>query len=265
MYILVTNDDGIDSAGISALVGAMRRLGDVVVIAPDRQQSAVGHALTVASPLRATPFHRDGEVFGWAINGTPADCVKLGVSTLLERRPDMVVSGINHGSNTSVNAIYSGTVSAATEGTLMGIPSMAVSLATFDHSADMSLAADVAYEVASRLLQLDLPPGTLLNVNVPAVRADEFRGIRLTRQGHNEWNDGYDVRVDPQGRPYYWLTGEFVTVRELPDGDDHVVKNGYAAITPIHYELTNFGVLESLRRQSVLSEICSGEQHEGTE
>ncbi|MBU3700077.1 MAG: 5'/3'-nucleotidase SurE [Candidatus Kapabacteria bacterium] len=263
MYILVTNDDGIDSAGISALVSAMRRIGDVVVIAPDRQQSAVGHALTVASPLRATPFHRDGEVFGWAINGTPADCVKLGVSTLLDRRPDMVVSGINHGSNTSVNAIYSGTVSAATEGTLMGIPSMAVSLATFDHSADMSLAADVAYEVASRLLQLELPPGTLLNVNVPAVSRDEFKGIRLTRQGHNEWNDGYDVRVDPQGRPYYWLMGEFVTVRELPDGDDHVVKNGYAAITPIHYELTNFGVLETLRRQSVLSEICSGDQYEG--
>lgn len=127
MRILVTNDDGIESAGIHALVQAMRRLGDVVVIAPDRQQSAVGHALTVASPLRATPFSRDGEVIGWAINGTPADCVKLGVSTLLNERPDMIVSGINHGSNTSVNAIYSGTVSAATEGTLMGIPSMAVS------------------------------------------------------------------------------------------------------------------------------------------
>lgn len=263
MYILVTNDDGIDSAGIHALVQAMRRIGEVVVIAPDRQQSAVGHALTVASPLRATPFHRDGEVFGFAINGTPADCVKLGVSTLLERRPDIVVSGINHGSNTSVNAIYSGTVSAATEGTLMGIPSMAVSLATFDHSADMSLAADVAYQVASRLLDMRLPAGTLLNVNVPPVKREDFRGIRLTRQGHNEWNDGYDVRIDPQGRPYYWLTGEFITVRELSDGDDHVVKNGYAAITPIDYELTNFSVLESLRVHPALSEICTGESTEG--
>ncbi len=263
MYILVTNDDGIDSAGIHALVQAMRRLGDVVVVAPDRQQSAVGHALTVASPLRATPFHRDGQVFGYAINGTPADCVKLGVSTLLERRPDIVVSGINHGSNTSVNAIYSGTVSAATEGTLMGIPSMAVSLATFDHSADMSLAADVAYQVASRLIDMGLPPGTLLNVNVPPVPREEFRGIRVTRQGHNAWDDGYDVRIDPQGRPYYWLTGEFTTVRELPDGDDHVVKNGYAAITPIHYELTNFAVLESLRSHPVLSEICVRDTHTG--
>lgn len=263
MYILVTNDDGIDSGGIHALVQAMRRIGDVVVIAPDRQQSAVGHALTVASPLRATPFHRDGDLFGYAINGTPADCVKLGVSTLLERRPDMVVSGINHGSNTSVNAIYSGTVSAATEGTLMGIPSMAVSLATFDLHADMSLAADVAYQVASRLLDMGLPPGTLLNVNVPNVAREDFRGIRLTRQGHNQWNDGYDVRIDPQGRPYYWLTGEFMTIRELPDGDDHVVKNGYAAITPIHYELTNFGVLESLRAHPALSEICVRDSNEG--
>lgn len=263
MYILVTNDDGIDSAGIHALVQAMRRIGDVVVVAPDRQQSAVGHALTVASPLRATPFHRDGEVFGYAINGTPADCVKLGVSTLLDRRPDIVVSGINHGSNTSVNAIYSGTVSAATEGTLMGIPSMAVSLATFDHAADMSLAAEVAYDVASRLLDLRLPAGTLLNVNVPPVAKGDFKGLRVTRQGHNEWKDAYDVRIDPQGRPYYWLTGEFVTVQELEDGDDAVVANGYAAITPIHYELTNFSVLETLRSHPALSEICSREPNEG--
>lgn len=247
MYILVTNDDGIDSAGISALVSAMRRIGDVVVVAPDRQQSAVGHALTVASPLRATPFHRDGEVFGWAINGTPADCVKLGVSTLLERRPDMVVSGINHGSNTSVNAIYSGTVSAATEGTLMGIPSMAVSLATFDHSADMSLAADVAYDVATRLLDLKLPAGTLLNVNVPPIDRSLYRGVKVTRQGHNAWKDGYDVRNDPQGRPYYWLKGEFLTLTELEDGDDFAVQQGWTAITPIHYELTNYTELDRLK------------------
>ncbi len=249
MRILVTNDDGIESRGIHALVHAMRRLGDVIVIAPDRQQSAVGHALTVASPLRATPFSRDGEVIGWAINGTPADCVKLGVSTLMEQRPDMIISGINHGSNTSVNAIYSGTVSAATEGTLMGIPSMAVSLATFDESADMSLAAEVAYEVASRLLSLDLPLGTLLNVNVPPIPREDYKGLRVTRQGHSEWKDRYDVRLDPHGKPYYWLTGDFVTVTELEDADDIVVANGWASITPLHYELTNFNILETLRDQ----------------
>ena len=247
MRILVTNDDGIDSAGIYALVQAMRRLGDVVVVAPDRQQSAVGHALTVASPLRATKVHRDGSFYGWAINGTPADCVKLGVSTLLDHRPDMVVSGINHGSNTSVNAIYSGTVSAATEGTLMGIPSMAVSLATFDVTADMALAAEVAYDIASRLFDLQLPAGTLLSVNVPPIARVDFKGLRVTRQGRSEWKDAYDVRTDPQGKPYYWLTGEFVTVREVEDADDLVVKDGWAAITPIHYELTNFAVLEMLK------------------
>ncbi len=247
MRILVTNDDGIDSHGILALVKSMRRLGDVIVVAPDRQQSAVGHALTVSSPLRATPFYRDGAMFGYAINGTPADCVKLAVSTLLDHRPDLVVSGINHGSNTSVNAIYSGTVSAATEGTLMGIPSMAVSVTTFDEKHDMSLAADVAFTVASRLHSLNLPQGTLLNVNVPSVPVEDFKGIRVTRQGHSVWEDSYDRRKDPMGREYFWLTGTFVSVRELPDADDLVVAQGYAAVTPLHYELTNFAVQEQLK------------------
>jgi 5'-nucleotidase len=245
--ILVTNDDGIDSRGIFALVQAMRRLGEVVVIAPDRQQSAVGHALTVSSPLRSSPFYRDGMMFGYAINGTPADCVKLGVSTLLDERPTMVVSGINHGSNASVNAIYSGTVSAATEGTLMGIPSMAVSLNTFDLDADMTLAAEVAYMVASRMADMQLPKGTLLNVNVPTVSQADFKGIRVTRQGHSEWRDAYERRKDPMGREYFWLTGEFVTVEPHPDADDLAVQDGWAAVTPIHYELTNFDEFHRLR------------------
>lgn len=247
MRILVTNDDGITSRGIQALTAAMARLGEVMVIAPDRQQSAVGHALTVASPLRAVSMELEHASIAYAVNGTPADCVKLGVSTLLPFPPDIVVSGINHGSNTSVNAIYSGTVSAATEGTLMGFPSMAVSLATFDSSADMSLAADVAYDVASRLLEIKLPAGTLLNVNVPPVDRVHYRGMRVTRQGHNAWKDGYDVRTDPQGHPYYWLKGEFVTLSELEDGDDLAVQQGWTAITPIHYELTNVAQLDRLK------------------
>lgn len=245
--ILVTNDDGIDSPGIFALVQSMRRLGDVIVVAPDRQQSAVGHALTVSSPLRAVPFYRDGMMFGYAINGTPADCVKLGVSCLLDEPPTMVVSGINHGSNTSVNAIYSGTVSAATEGTLMGIPSMAVSLSSFDTRADMSLAAEVAFDVASTLHDLQLPPGTLLNVNVPTVDRADHKGMRITRQGLSAWKDSYERRRDPMGREYFWLTGEFVTLEPHPDADDLAVADGWTAITPIHYELTNFDVLERLR------------------
>lgn len=247
MRILVTNDDGITARGIRALISAMAQLGEVMVVAPDRQQSAVGHALTVASPLRAVEMHVEHATIAFAVNGTPADCVKLGVSTLLPFRPDIVVSGINHGSNTSVNAIYSGTVSAATEGTLMGIPSMAVSLATFDSSADMSLAADVAFNIASRLLDLRMPAGTLLNVNVPPVDRANYRGMKVTRQGHNQWNDGYEVRIDPQGHAYYWLTGEFVTLTELEDGDDFAVKQGWTAVTPIHYELTNVAELDRLK------------------
>ncbi|MDZ4745555.1 MAG: 5'/3'-nucleotidase SurE [bacterium] len=247
MLILVTNDDGIDSPGIQALVQAMSRIGRVIVVAPDRQQSAVGHALTVSSPLRATPFYREGTMLGYAINGTPADCVKLAVSTLLEERPSMVISGINHGSNTSVNAIYSGTVSAATEGTLMGIPSMAVSLDSFNQASDMTLAAEVAHSVASRLCDLGLPAGTLLNVNVPHITRDAFKGLRVTRQGRSVWNDSYDVRKDPQGQPYYWLTGDFVSLEPLPDADDLAVAEGWAAITPLHHELTNVDEFNRLK------------------
>lgn len=251
MRILVTNDDGIDSPGILALTHAMQKLGEVVVVAPDRQQSAVGHALTVSSPLRATPFHRDGSMFGWAINGTPADCVKLAISTLLDIKPDIVVSGINHGSNASVNAIYSGTVSAATEGTLMGVPSIAVSNTSFSHETDMQLSAKVAYTVASQLLQMQLPKGTLLNVNVPAIPEKEFKGLKICRQGRSVWNDNYERRTDPHGREYFWLTGEFVMEETVEDADDVALLEGYASITPLHYELTNFEVYKKLKLQGI--------------
>ena len=247
MHILVTNDDGIDSPGIAALVQALKKVGDVSVVAPDRQQSAVGHALTVASPLRATPVRRNGSLFGWAINGTPADSVKLGIMALLEDRPDIVVSGINHGSNVSVNAIYSGTVSAATEGTLMGVPSMAISLDDFSHDADFTLAAQAAEYIARKLPTLALPEGTLLNVNVPAIAPSQCKGIRIARQGHAVWNDGYECRTDPHGREYYWLKGNLETVTPLEDGDDYLVSQGYIAVVPIHYELTNHAALDGLR------------------
>lgn len=258
MTILVTNDDGIESPGIAALVRAMQQIADVVVVAPDRQQSAVGHALTIASPLRATPHHRNGQIFGWAINGTPADCVKLGVSSLLQSPPDMVVSGINHGSNTSVNAIYSGTVSAATEGTLMGIPSMAVSLDDFSMHADFTLAAQVAAHIAAEMHTYQLPKGTLLNVNVPAIAPSRCKGIRITQQGHSVWQDTYERRIDPHGREYFWLSGQLVPVSPLPDADDLLMAEGYVAITPIHYELTNFAVMEQLR--SKVSELPKQEE-----
>ncbi len=246
--ILVVNDDGIFSNGIYALAKALSALGTVVVVAPDRQQSAVGHALTVNAPLRVTPFHRDGTLFGYAVNGTPADCVKLAVNKLLPAPPDLVASGINHGANTAANILYSGTVSAATEGMLLGIPSMAVSVDTLDESFDCSAAAHYALHIARMLLSMDLPRGTFLNVNVPALPLDDIRGIRFTRQGSAYWRDTYVEMQDPQGHTVYWIKGQYIIPEnEAPDADDIALRQGYVSVTPIRYQLTDEKLLHSLR------------------
>ncbi|GAB1430744.1 5'/3'-nucleotidase SurE [Ignavibacteria bacterium] len=245
MRILVTNDDGIDSPGIYALAFALRRVGTVTVVAPDRQQSAVGHALTVSSPLRATPFRRNGEMFGYAINGTPADCVKLAISTLLPEKPDIVVSGINHGANTSLNVLYSGTVSAATEAMMMGYKAMAVSLTDFGWEADMSAAADYAAMLAERLPGLALPHDTVLNVNVPAIPSTNIKGIKATRLSDSVWEDVYQERFDPMERPYYWLKGTY-HARGEDDSDDRALADGWVAITPIRYDLNNYAAINTL-------------------
>lgn len=246
MRILVTNDDGIDSPGIFALVQALRTIADVSVVAPDRQQSAVGHALTVSDPLRATKVRRDGASFGYAINGTPADCVKIALCSLLEDKPDLLVSGINHGSNTSKNILYSGTVSAASEGMMMGVPSMAVSLASLNHSTDASAAASYAALIASRFHSLNVPPDTLLNVNVPALPKEQIKGIRITQQGTSGWEDAYERRKDPMGREYFWLSGHYNSVDTALDIDEGAMKAGYVSVTPVRYRLTNEDVLKSL-------------------
>src|SRR5512135_16648 len=193
LRILISNDDGIDAPGIYALVQEVRKIADVSVVAPDKQQSAVGHAITMNYPLRAVPFRKNNEFFGYAVEGTPADAVKLGVRFLLKQKPDLLLSGINHGSNTAINILYSGTVSAATEGTVLGIPSIAVSLTTHGQ-ADFSYAARFAARLARRVLDEGLPQGTLLNVNVPAVPEPEIAGVRVTRQGSSSWEDTFDVR-----------------------------------------------------------------------
>ncbi len=184
IHILVCNDDGIDAPGIFALVQEMKKIGTVTVVAPDNQQSAVGHAITMNHPLRVSKFSIGKKFFGYAINGTPADCVKIAVRTLLKKRPDILVSGINHGSNTSINIIYSGTVSAATEGTILGIPSIAFSLTTYERP-DFRFAAKFARKLATVVLRNGLTPGTLLNVNVPAVSEKEISGIRDNTSGKN--------------------------------------------------------------------------------
>ncbi len=255
MNILVTNDDGIDSPGIYALVHELRRIGNVMVVAPDRQQSAVGHALTVSSPLRAVQFHRNGEMFGYAVNGTPADCVKLGISSLLDIRPDIVVSGINHGANTSINILYSGTVSAATEAMMMGIPAIAVSLTSFSYDADMSAAAMFAKKIALQMPEMNIPAGTLLNVNVPTIPLEKVKGMRFTRLSKSMWEDKYEKRYDPMEREYYWIKGTYHAIDADGMTDDGALAEGYVSITPIHYEMTNDKVLERLRNSGVIPSV----------
>jgi 5'-nucleotidase len=245
--ILVSNDDGIDAPGIDALVRELKLLGEVVVVAPDKQRSAVGHAITINYPLRVTRFHKDRKFFGYAVEGTPADCVKLAIASLVPRRPDLLVSGVNHGSNTAINVIYSGTVSAATEGTVLGIPSIAVSLTTHG-PADFREAARFARTIGGVVLKKGLPDATLLNVNVPAAKAKGKRRVKLTRQGKTRWVENFDVRMDPNNKEYYWLMGKLEILDHAADTDEIAVRNGFISVTPIQYDLTDYDTLEKLRR-----------------
>jgi 5'-nucleotidase len=219
------------------------------VVAPDAERSAVGHAITTTTPLRLREFRRGRSLLGYSSNGTPADCVKIGVSAVFERAPDLVASGINLGSNTATNVIYSGTVSAATEARILGIPSIAVSLAT---AADplWSNAAVVGRHVAALVLEHGLPPKVLLNVNVPNLPASEIRGIVVTRQGDSLFEEGYTMREDPRGQPYYWRAGAFKLVDEEPDTDARALADGYVSITPVTFDLTAYAHLEALTKWS---------------
>jgi len=243
--ILVCNDDGIAAPGLFALTQELKALGEITVVAPDRQQSAVGHAITMNYPLRAVPYQKNEQFFGYAVDGTPADAVKLAVKCLLPHTPDLLISGINHGSNTAINIIYSGTVSAATEGTILGIPSIAVSLTTY-READFSYAARFVARLARMVLANGLPRGTLLNVNVPAVPEEQIRGVKVTRQGGSSWEDTFDVRRDPANREYFWLTGHMNITDTDPETDQVAIHEGYISVTPIHYELTDPRMLATL-------------------
>ncbi|GAB4339501.1 MAG: 5'/3'-nucleotidase SurE [Calditrichia bacterium] len=248
--ILVTNDDGIHAPGILALARAMESLGDVKVVAPDSEKSAVGHAITITDPLRVWEFEREGRFFGYAVNGTPADCVKLAAKALLPRIPDLVVSGINQGPNTAMNVMYSGTVSAATEGTLMGIPSIAFSLTSFKPF-DFSPSATFARHLAEIVLQNGLPDGTLLNVNIPPRELKEIKGVKFTRQGKGRYEELFDKRIDPWNRTYYWLSGKRLFLDSEPDVDDVAVMDDYIAITPIQFDLTDYKLLDDLKSWKV--------------
>lgn len=246
LTILVSNDDGIDAPGIFALAQELKKIGEVTVVAPDEQRSAVGHAITMNYPLRLKKFNKNGKFFGYAVDGTPADCVKLAVRNVLKKNPDILVSGINHGSNTAINIIYSGTVSAATEGTVMGIPSIAVSLTTYAE-ADFRYAAKLSRQLASFILKKGLPKDTLLNVNIPPLREKEIKGIRITRQGKSRWDDTFEVRRDPNNKEYFWLTGKLDVVDTSEETDLISIFQKYVSITPIHFDLTDYKALAEIK------------------
>ena len=244
--ILLTNDDGIFAPGLYALYLALRDIAEVTVVAPDSEKSAVGHAITISDPLRVSEFEKNGEIFGLAVKGTPADCVKLAYFALLPQKPDMVVSGINYGSNTGIKVIYSGTVSAATEGTILGLPSFAISLTTFK-DADFTYAAKFAVTLTQRILEHGLPPGVFLNVNVPNVPEPEIQGVTITRMGNAMYDDKYDKRIDPRHRVYYWLTGSKVELNEGLETDDGAIAQNQVSVTPLHFDLTKHDFLQSLK------------------
>ncbi len=246
--ILVCNDDGIFSPGIKALAEVASEFGEVVVVAPDRQQSAVGHAITMSVPLRANEMTVAKKYKGFAVNGTPADCIKLAHGNLLDRKPDLVLSGINHGSNAGINILYSGTVSAATEGTILGYPSIAVSCTAYPEQADLKGAQEAARRVVKFVLEKGLPKGVTLNVNAPE---GEFRGIEWSRMADSRYVEEYEDRVDPFNRAYYWLTGQFELLDEGNDSDIHILNEGYATVTPIQYDLTDYNLLKEFGEEEL--------------
>ncbi|MBI5814958.1 MAG: 5'/3'-nucleotidase SurE [Nitrospinae bacterium] len=245
MKILLTNDDGINAKGIEAMCQALRGIGDVTVVAPETEMSAVGHAITLTDPLRVRRVMRNGQFFGSAINGTPADCVKIAVRALLDTKPDIVVSGINQGQNVATNVIYSGTVSAATEGMILGIPAVAVSLASFT-SRDFSAAAEYGVKVVKKVVEKGLPADTLLNVNVPALPPGDIKGVKVCRMGMSRFVEAFERRVDPRQNDYYWQGGAMSTSPEDAGADISLLDAGYVTVTPIHFDLTKYDFMDEL-------------------
>ncbi|GEP94324.1 5'/3'-nucleotidase SurE [Chitinophaga cymbidii] len=244
--ILVTNDDGITSPGIRTLIEAVETLGKVVVVAPDSPQSGKGHAITLGFPLRLNQVDIFGDIEAWTCSGTPVDCVKLARDKILERAPDICVSGINHGANHSINIIYSGTMSAAMEAAIEGIPSVGFSYLNYDYEADMTTCGEVAHTVTKKMLSTELPKHTLFNVNIPDVDAKDYKGIRITRQANAKWVEEFDERRDPHGKKYYWLTGEFKNQDTGNDTDVWALENGYTSLVPVQFDLTDYRLMKKL-------------------
>lgn len=251
--ILVTNDDGIFAPGITFLAKIASRFGRIIVVAPDKPQSGMGHAITINSTLRIqkTNYHHAEQEF--SCSGTPVDCVKMAVNNILKKRPDLVLSGINHGSNSSINVIYSGTMSAAIEGALEGTPSIGFSLCDYAMEADFSQAEKFISKIIAESLKNPMPKGVCLNVNIPKLKAEDFKGIKVVRQAKANWVEKFEERKDPYGRDYYWLTGEFVNFEpESTDTDEWALANGYISVVPTQADLTAHSHLKTLQNLETL-------------
>lgn len=252
--ILVTNDDGIMAPGIRHLVKYMLELGEVVVVAPDKPQSGMGHAVTITNPLRLEKITVDGDHDEYSCSGTPVDCVKLGVKVVLKRKPDLLVSGINHGANSSINVIYSGTMSAAIEGAMEGVPSIGFSLLDYRFDADFSQSASFIRRIASNVIKHGLPKGICLNVNIPAIDKTKIKGIKVCRQARGNWDETFDHRNDPRGKDYYWLAGKFDLHENSNETDEWALANDYISVVPTQYDLTAHDLIPEITKWSFHAE-----------
>ncbi len=245
--ILITNDDGVMAPGIRHLVKYMLELGDVVVVAPDKPQSGMGHAVTIVNPIRLEKITVNSGHDEYSCSGTPVDCVKLAVNKVLHRKPDLLVSGINHGSNASINVIYSGTMSAAIEGAMEDIPSIGFSLCDFSHDADFLAGKKFVQQIAKNVLKHGLPKGICLNVNIPAVAESEIKGLKVCRQARGNWVEEFDHRKDPRGKDYFWLTGHFRVHENSNETDEWALENKYVSVVPTQFDFTAHDLIPELK------------------
>ena len=248
LVILITNDDGVTAPGIHHLIEAVKDLGKVVVVAPDKPQSGMGHAITIGAPLRLHKVTLPSEVEAYSCTGTPVDCVKLAVDKVLHRKPDICLSGINHGANHSINVIYSGTMSAAVEAAIESIPSIGFSLLDFSIEANFEGARKYARIITKKLLEKTPDKHTVLNVNIPALPPDNIKGIKLCRQAYAKYEEDFLQRSDPNGHHYYWLTGKFVNFDKGKDTDVWALANNYVSVVPVQFDLTNYKLKSKLEK-----------------
>ncbi|WP_166922831.1 5'/3'-nucleotidase SurE [Flavobacterium poyangense] len=245
--ILVTNDDGILAPGIRALISVMETIGEVLVVAPDKPQSAMGHAITINNTLYLDKISKENaDITEYSCSGTPVDCVKLAVNEILKRKPDLCVSGINHGSNSSINVIYSGTMSAAVEAGIEGIPAIGFSLLDYDWNADFEPIKSFIKKITLETLANKLPEGVVLNVNFPKLKENEIKGIKVCRQAKALWVEKFDKRKTPFGKDYYWLSGKFVNEDKGEDTDEWALENGYISVVPVQFDLTAHHSIQQL-------------------